>query len=68
MIPVGPIIAKIMDGPLADQILVTEFYEDDAPHGRPNLYFLAALITYAAIFDEPAPDTYPSCSDPSGFA
>lgn len=58
MIPVGPIIAKIIDGPLADQIPVTDFYEDDAPHGRPNLYFLAALITYAAIFEEQAPATY----------
>jgi len=58
MIPVGPILTKLLTGPLTDQIPVTDFYEDDAPHGRANLYFLASLITYVAIFGEPAPAAY----------
>ena len=49
MIPVGPIIAGLVtETPLRD-IDISELYEDDAPHGQPNIYFLASLITYMAI-------------------
>lgn len=58
MIPVGPIMSGLHTGLLADQIPYTELYEDDAPHGRASTYFLAALITYMAIYEEPAPLTY----------
>lgn len=54
MIPVGPIIADLTDGILMD-VPVADLYEDDAPHGRPTLYFLASLISYMAIYEEPAP-------------
>lgn len=59
MIPVGPIIAKLLSNTnLLDLIPITDLYEDDAPHGRPTIYFLASLITYMAIFAEPAPTSY----------
>jgi len=53
MIPVGPIIARIHEQLLANQIPLDELYEDDAPHGRSSTYFLASMITYMAIFEKP---------------
>lgn len=58
MIPVGPTLVKILESNLANQIPFSELYEDDAPHGRASLYFLAALITYSAIFQEKPSMTY----------
>ena len=58
MIPVGPIMNKILLDLLNDQIPYTDLYEDDAPHGRPNIYFLASLITYMGIYQEKAPSTF----------
>lgn len=54
MIPVGPVISQIQQQ-LVPDIPLNEWYEDDAPHGRPNIYFLSALITYAAIYQERPP-------------
>ena len=53
MIPVGPIMARIHEQLLANQIPLGELYEDDAPHGRSSTYFLASMITYMAIFEKP---------------
>ena len=58
MIPVGPILADLFTNTVLDQIPAEELYEDDAPHGRATTYFLASLITYMAIYDEPAPASY----------
>lgn len=55
MIPVGPTLAKLFESNLADQIPYTELYEDLDPHGRATLYFLAAMVTYAAIYQEQPP-------------
>ncbi|GLR15624.1 hypothetical protein GCM10007940_02390 [Portibacter lacus] len=54
MIPVGPILADLLDGLLAD-IPFEDLYEDNAPHGKPNIYFLAGLISYMAVYEEKAP-------------
>ena len=59
MIPVGPIMADLLSQSPLNAIPATDLYEDDAPHGRATLYFLASLITYMAIFEEPAPTDYP---------
>ncbi len=59
MIPVGPIMADLLSQSPLNAIPTTDLYEDDAPHGRPTLYFLASLITYMAIFEEPTPVDYP---------
>lgn len=58
MIPVGPIISGVLTELIPNQIPVTDLYEDDAPHGRPTLYFLAGLISYMAIYGEEAPDAF----------
>ncbi|GAA5220137.1 hypothetical protein GCM10025777_07670 [Membranihabitans marinus] len=52
MIPVGPIIHRIRKEILKDDVAFTSLYEDDAPHGRANLYFLAGLVSYMAIYEE----------------
>ncbi|MEO0324252.1 MAG: hypothetical protein AAF447_14925, partial [Myxococcota bacterium] len=54
MVPVGPILGELLTGPLAS-IPARELYEDNAPHGRPTLYFLASLVTYAGMFGERPP-------------
>jgi hypothetical protein len=55
MIPVGTTISRLLQIAPFNQIPITELYEDDAPHGRPTIYFLAALITYSAMYEERAP-------------
>lgn len=58
MIPVGPVIANLLTNTALSNIPVAELYEDDAPHGRPTLYFLAALVTYTATYGVPAPSNF----------
>lgn len=58
MIPVGPVLTQILTQAPYDTIPITEVYEDDAPHGRASLYFMAGLITYMALYEEKAPATY----------
>lgn len=55
MIPVGPILANLLESQVLNQVPSTEWYEDDAPHGRASLYFLASMITYQAMFQEKVP-------------
>ena len=59
MIPVGPILSEMLIDTVLNQVPLTELYEDDAPHGRASIYFLASLISYMAIFEMPAPLDYP---------
>jgi hypothetical protein len=58
MIPVGPIISKLLSEVPFNQIAITDLYEDNAPHGRPTIYFLAAMITYSAIYQNPVPSNF----------
>ncbi|MBC3759670.1 T9SS type A sorting domain-containing protein [Hyunsoonleella sp. SJ7] len=58
MIPVGPVLSKLLTDTPLSQVPILELYEDNAPHGEPTLYFLAGLITYMAIYEEKAPVTY----------
>ena len=58
MIPVGPIISKIFTDIIPLQIPYSEYYEDDAHHGRATIYFLAGLITYMGIYEELAPTDF----------
>ena len=45
MVPVGSVLATLLTNELAD-LPAEVLYEDDAPHGRPTLYFLAGLTTF----------------------
>jgi hypothetical protein len=58
MIPVGSIIARLLSSPPLTSITLDDLYEDSAPHGRPNIYFLAAMITYSATFKQQVPADY----------
>lgn len=55
MIPVGTLISDLLGQSPYDAIPVQELYEDDAPHGRASIYFLASIISYMAIYEEKAP-------------
>ena len=52
LIPVGPILAELRAETPLGEISATDLYEDDAPHGRPTLYFLASMISFMAIFGD----------------
>lgn len=52
MIPIGPIFADLFTNSPLQDIPVLELYEDNAPHGRASLYFLASLITYVGLYEE----------------
>lgn len=58
MIPVGPIMARLLTQVPYNTIPLTELYEDSAPHGRPTIYFLAGLVTYMSIYGVIAPLDY----------
>ncbi|TPN86896.1 T9SS C-terminal target domain-containing protein [Aquimarina algicola] len=58
MIPVGPIISKLLTDTALEQIPILDLYEDDAPHGRPTIYFLAGLITYSAMYGTQPPSDF----------
>ncbi|PCJ49793.1 MAG: hypothetical protein COA74_04910 [Gammaproteobacteria bacterium] len=57
MIPVGYIMGIVLTTTLVD-IPAIDLYEDNAPHGRPTLYFLAGLITYMGTYGIEAPADY----------
>ena len=65
-IPVGSILMRLLSETVLDGIPASDLYYDSAPHGTANLYFLAAMIQYAAIFEETLPETYtpPTNIDP----
>lgn len=58
MIPAGPMIAELMSVAPYDTIAAIDLYEDNAPHGRESIYFLAGLATYMAFYEVQAPLTY----------
>lgn len=58
MIPVGPILLELIDSELMSAVPLTEIFEDDSPHGRPTCYFIAAIITYRAMYGVLPPASY----------
>ncbi len=57
LLPVSSVLSGLQTGLLED-VPVEALYTDDAPHGTATLYFLAALVTYTALYDAPAPATF----------
>ena len=55
LIPASSVIATLMTKTDLETLSATDLYLDDAPHGTANTYFLAALVTYAALFDSRPP-------------
>ncbi|SHL55727.1 hypothetical protein SAMN05444414_11922 [Roseovarius marisflavi] len=54
LVPVSSILSALQTGLLAD-VPVEALFTDNAPHGTDTLYFLAALVTYGAFYEAPAP-------------
>lgn len=55
LIPTATVLSQLFTETVLQGIPVTDLYEDDAPHGTPSLYFLAAMISYAVIYNQPPP-------------
>jgi len=58
LVPVDPIVSRLLTETDLSEIPFSELYEDDAPHGRPTIYFLASLITYMAMYGVEAPSNF----------
>ncbi len=55
LIPVAPVLSGLLtEGPLAG-LSPADLYIDDAPHGTPTTYLLAAMVTYAALYGAEPP-------------
>ena len=55
LIPVASTMAQVYELPGLKELTGTDLYLDDAPHGTPTTYFLAALVTYAMLYEEAPP-------------
>jgi len=57
LIPVNDVLILLIadDGPLSD-LNAEDLFVDTAPHGTETTYFLASMITYSAVFEEPVED------------
>lgn len=59
LIPVASVLAGLLqDGGVLDNLTAEDLYTDGDPHGTPTLYFLAAMVTYGALYDAPPPEGY----------
>lgn len=55
LIPVASTLGALMaEAPLND-LVAEDLYTDDAPHGTTTLYFLAAMVSYATLYEAPPP-------------
>jgi hypothetical protein len=58
LLPVAQILSRLFTTTVLSEIPAEALYVDDAPHGTPTLYLLAAMITYAGLFDRPPPPDF----------
>lgn len=58
MVPVGSMLGKLFTETVLRDLDQTDLYYDGAPHGTTTLYFLASLVHYMSIFEQPAPPEY----------
>jgi hypothetical protein len=58
LIPMASVLSKLLTETELKDLQPTDLYSDNAPHGTNNTYFLAALITYTALYGEQAPDAF----------
>lgn len=60
LIPVASTLAQQLTQAPLNTLTPSDLYLDNAPHGTANLYFLASLITYQAIFGVPTSTPTPA--------
>jgi hypothetical protein len=58
LIPVASVLSKLLTETELKDLQPSDLYSDTAPHGTNNTYFLAAVITYTALYGEQAPDAF----------
>ncbi len=58
LIPVSRVLSSVMMETALAELPAETFYVDDAPHGTPALYLMAAMVAYNTIFDEALPDSF----------
>ncbi|MGQ0458021.1 MAG: hypothetical protein ACT4OU_13295 [Hyphomicrobium sp.] len=57
-IPVASVLSKLLTETALKDLKPTDLYSDDAPHGTASTYFLAAVISYTAIYEKKAPESF----------
>lgn len=57
LIPIASVLSEVFAMDELEDLQATDLYTDDAPHGTPSMYFLAAMVTYAALYDVAPPAT-----------
>jgi len=55
LIPASSVMATLLTKSDLAALEPTDLYSDNAPHGTANTYLLAALVTYATLFDKRPP-------------
>ncbi len=56
LLPVGYILSGLLtEIPALSEIPFEDLYEDRQPHGRPIIYFLAAMVQYTALYNQRVP-------------
>ncbi len=55
IIPIARIMVSVMENTAVSAMTSEDWFHDNSPHGRDEIYLLAAMITYSALFEEPAP-------------
>lgn len=59
MLPVGFILSGLLtEIPGLADIPFEDLYEDRHPHGRPTIFFLAAMVQYTALYNQRAPTPF----------
>jgi hypothetical protein len=64
LLPVAQVLARVFLETELSDLSATVLYSDDAPHGTPTMYFLAAAVTYKGLFGrDPKIGTLPASVD-----
>ncbi len=67
LIPVASVLSRLLTETPLSELIPQELYSDDAPHGTSSIYFLAAMITYSSLYNEPPPVFAPPDSLPAAI-
>jgi len=63
-VPVSSVLSFVLNSPFLRAVPFADLFEDNAPHGQPSTYFLAAqLITYISITGQAPPADYAPSND-----
>jgi hypothetical protein len=55
LLPIATSLVHILQLPALEALEPIDLFSDDAPHGTPTLYFLAAMISYGPMFQDTLP-------------